>query len=211
VFLNYMDTHPQQGDMLGMTFFSQLASTQPSSGLKTGGNSNSGTSVPWLPLQLIDTNYANIESRINGICNTSNTSQAPTTLCPAGWHPTYATIGSCTNPEPAMKQAIHQLVTYTSTTYFRAIVFFSDGVPNCNASGGGTTTDAKNRAYAQATAAWNNDISVWGILFHNGSFDPSFMNNMIRGVGFLQVSPDAADLPEMYEEVAESFPMAYVF
>lgn len=207
-FLDYLVARPQEGDMMGLTMFAQLASTAPSSTVKTGGNSNSGTSVPWQPLVEIETQQTAIRSRINGICNTQRTTQTVTTLCPAGWHPTTATIGSCTNPEPALKQAIHQLKTYTDDTYFRGLIFFSDGVPNCNGSGGGT--DAISRAYAQATAAWNEDIHIWSILYHNGSFDPSFMNNMVRGIGFSQTSPNAADLPAMYQEVAKSLPTALV-
>src|SRR4029079_15215079 len=124
------------------------------------------------------------------------------------WHPSDGSwsssnaIGSCTNPEPALGQAINQLVSGTTTTYFRGMILFTDGEPNCNAAGGGTVADASNRAYAQANIAWNNDISIWTILYHNGPFDPSFNANMVRGIGFSQISPNASDLPAMFAEVA---------
>jgi hypothetical protein len=87
----------------------------------------------------------------------------------------------------------------------------SDGVPNCNASGSWDETSAYNRAVAQANAAWSQDIHIWTILFHNGYFDPSFMDDLVRGIGYSQISPNASDLPAMYEEVAKSLPTALVY
>jgi hypothetical protein len=210
-FLDYLVSHPQEGDMLGITMFAQQAATKPSAAAPGGGRSNVGTSIPWLPVGYIESNEEEMRDRINGICNTANKSQDPTALCPAGWHPVVKTIGSCTNGEPALKQAIYQLKTYTDTTYFRGLIFFSDGEPNCDASGAWDEVGAMNRSYAQATAAWNEDISVWTILFHNGWFDPAFMSNMVRGIGFAQISPNAADLPAMYQQVAKSLPTALVY
>jgi len=218
-FLDYMVAHPQTGDMLGLTFFAQWAATAPTSALKSGSHTNANNSIPWQPLKLIKTDQSNIRDRMNGICNTNKSSTATgQTLCPAGWHPSDGTWGtsanaidSCTNPEPALAQAIYQLTTYTTTTYFRGLILFTDGEPNCNTSGGGTVADASNRAYNQANIAWNNDISIWSILYHNGTFDPSFNQNMVRGIGFSQVSPNASDLPAMFAEVAQSLPTALVY
>lgn len=207
-FLTYLVTHPQEGDMLGLAMFAQQAVRPPATGTPAGTATNSFTTLPWAPLVLVDGNINLLRDRIDGICNTQNATQ-PCPLSGAN-HPTTATIGSCTNPEPALGQAINELKTKTDDTYFRGIVFMSDGVPNCNASGGTNITDATNRAYAQATAAWNEDISIWSILYHNGEFDPSFMDAMVRGSGFSQISPEAADLPAMYEEVAKSLPTALV-
>jgi hypothetical protein len=207
-FLSYLMSHPQEGDMLGLAMFAQLAARPPASGTPAGSGTNTFTTVPWAPLLLVDGNASLLHVRIDGICNTQTTTQP----CPISgqYHPTTATIGSCTNPEPALGQAINELTTKTDDTYFRGIVFMSDGVPNCGASGATDTTSATNRAYAQANAAWNEDISIWSILYHNGDFDPAFMDAMVRGSGFSQISPDAADLPAMYEEVAKSLPTALV-
>jgi hypothetical protein len=76
----------------------------------------------------------------------------------------------------------------------------SDGLPTCS------TYDA----VTQANLAWANDIHIWSVVFHNGAFDPAYMESLVRGVGFSQVSPDPADLPVMFEEVAKSLPTTLV-
>jgi hypothetical protein len=87
----------------------------------------------------------------------------------------------------------------------------SDGLPNCVGFQNFNEPAATANAYAAANNAWVNDISIWSILFHNGSFDASFMQAMVRGIGFYQASPDASQLPEMYRQVARSLPTAFVY
>ena len=71
-------------------------------------------------------------------------------------------------------------------------------------------TSAENNAIAVANDAWAHDVSIWCILYHNGSFDQDFMEDMVRGSGYFASSPDAADLPALYEQVARSIPTALV-
>lgn len=134
-------------------------------------------------------------------------------------------IGSTTNPEPAILQAINELNTSADDGFFRGILLMSDGVPNSDAGGFTSNTEAINRAKAAANLADANGISIWTVLFTNGSFDPAFMGcdptdadgdgqqddpGLTRGIGFCQSSPNPADLPEMYRKVAESLPTAFV-
>ena len=101
----------------------------------------------------------------------------------------------------------------------------SDGVPNCDEEGNFDEGDAIDRAQDAADLALLNGMSIWTVLFHNGSFDPEFMGcdptdangdgvpdnrGLTRGIGFCQSSPNASDLPQMYRQVAESLPTAFV-
>ena len=110
------------------------------------------------------------------------------------------TIGTSTYPGIGMAQARNQLQTRTDLTFFRAIVVSSDGLPNT-----GTL-----KANDEADKAWASDIHIWSIVFHNGSFDAKYMADLIRGVGFSQVSPKVTDLPIMFENVAKSLPTTLV-
>jgi Flp pilus assembly protein TadG len=198
LFYEFLRDRPQAGDMLGLAMFAQKGTKNASAGAPWA--TLNPTDPPWIPLQLIKNNDAVFESGINGICNTMYATPCP----PSGSdpHPEMWDIGGCTNPGIALNQAVHEITSKTSAPYFRGIVFMSDGLPNC-----GTAADAM----AAADNAWTNDISVWSILFHNGSFDATFMQEMVRGIGFYQSSPDAAQLPEMYRQVAQSLPTAFVY
>lgn len=220
-FLDYFWTHPQDGDMMGLTMFGEFANVAPTNGAPYGARANSVNQAPWLPLVEVATNYTPIQTGINGICNTFAAQPCPLSGAnhPVAYKPynqyyqsTWPTswdIGSCTNPDPAMDQAIEQLKT-TDDSYFRGMLFFSDGVPNCGTgfAGGGSAT---TRAYARADEAWANDIHIWTVLYHNGSFNPSFMSDLVRGVGYYQGSQNPADLPEMYESVGESIQAKTVY
>ncbi|MEQ1507079.1 MAG: TadG family pilus assembly protein [Myxococcota bacterium] len=205
-FLTYMSDHAQTGDMLGLAMFAQKGAREISSTRPYGSGTNNASSLPWAPLVEIAPNLSTLTTRLDGIADTGGAE--PSTIT-GQVHPRDSDIGSCTNPAIAIDQAVYQLVNNTDDTYFRGIVFMSDGLPNCNGSGNWDDT-ADDRAVASVDAAWTQGIHVWTIVFHNGSFDPTFMAGLTRGIGFSQVSPDAADLPEMYEAVARSLPLALV-
>lgn len=241
VFLDFMVNRPQGGDMLGLAMFAQVAANPPF-GPNPWGDKGL---LPWLPLSLVEGNEGLIEERINGICDTNvagsidlpplGTAVGDNCLITGAASPhcdengfclfPESDVGACTNPEPAIRQAISELTTAADDGYFRGILLMSDGVPNCRTDGGGGQIDAINRAKAAANLAEGNGISIWTILFTNGSFDPTFMGcdptdadgdgkqddpGLTRGIGFCQSSPDPSDLPGMYRKVAESLPTAFV-
>ncbi len=192
VFLDYLNDRPIDGDMLGIAVFAQHG------GREDGTPTQTRTDTPWAELREIENHYAYLNAKIDGICSTN---PAPGALCPGplggGLVPN---VGSCTNPGVAMAQATEELVERTDSTFFRGMLVMSDGMPNC------TTFNVET----EATNAWNNDIHIWTIVFHNGSFDAGYMDALVRGIGFSQVSPDPDDLPIMYEEVAKSLPTTLV-
>src|SRR5688572_2793805 len=188
-FLNYLNDHPMDGDMLGLAVFAQYAARED------GASTNVATSTPWAQLREIETNYAYLDGKMNGICSTS-----PWFFCPTGGPMPAKGIGTSTYPGIGMAQARNQLMTRTDLTFFRALVISSDGLPNS-----GSITAA-----SEADKAWASDIHIWSIVFHNGSFDAKYMANLIRGLGFSQVSPKATDLPIMFENVAKALPTTLV-
>jgi hypothetical protein len=156
-----------------------------------------GTDPAFAQLREIETNFDYLDGKINGLCSTSPV------YCPdVSWEAEMPIgIGSCTHPGIAMEQAKNELITRTDqSTFFRGMVVMSDGVANCGPIS----------AFTQAEEAWANDINIWSIVFHNGSFNAAYMEGIVRGIGFSQVSPDAADLPLMYETVAKSLPTTLV-
>jgi len=189
LFLDYMYDRPIDGDMLGLSLFAQRT-------VKEDGTSTVTLSTTsWAQLREIETNHAYLNGKINGICSTS-----PWSYCPTGGPMPSSSIGTCTNQGVGMGQAINQLNTRTDETFFRGMIVSSDGLPTC------VTHDANT----MANTAWSNDIHIWSIVFHNGSFDATYMANLVRGVGFSQVSPKASDLPVMFENVAKALPTTLV-
>jgi hypothetical protein len=188
-FLDYLNDHPMDGDMLGIAVFAQYAAREDGVATKVG------TTTSWAQLREIELNYAYLSTKIDGICSTS-----PWSYCPTGGPMPAKGIGSCTHPGIGMAQARNQIETRTDLTFFRAMVVSSDGLPTC----GGIVADT------EADKAWAADIHIWSVVFHNGSFDATYMEDLVRGIGFSQISPDAADLPVMFENVAKSLPTTLV-
>jgi len=206
-FYQFLLDHHQAGDQLGLAVFARFGTKPAAQG--PPWHTSQITDAPWVPLQLIPQFGSGVfTSGINGICNT-----ASSTPCGANDpHPLQGDIGDCTNQAIAIRQAIHEITTKTGAPYFRGIVFESDGLPNCDADGRITDVGvAQADSQAAANEAFANDISIWTILYHNGGFDPAFMQSMTRGVGFYQDSPDPSQLSEMLRQVAESLPTAFVF
>lgn len=193
-FLDYMVSHPQGGDKFGMAMFAQYGTKAGS--LASPWRTLVASTPPWIPLATIAGNTGALYAGLDGICNTMYSTNCGTVDAP---HPRSSDIGSCTYPGIAISQATTQLKA-VGASYFRGIVLMSDGLPNC-----GTINPI-----AAADAAWAEDVNIWTIVFHNGTFDASFMASLTRGIGFSQVSPSSADLPEMYRQVAESLPTAFV-
>jgi hypothetical protein len=189
LFLDYLNDHPIDGDMLGLSLFAQRTVDD------TGASTMTLATTSWAQLREIETNFAYLDGKINGICSTS-----PWSYCPTGGPMPDASIGTCTNQGVGMGQARGQLFTRTDDTFFRGMIVSSDGLPTC----------VSHDANTQANLAWAEDIHIWSIVFHNGAFDPAFMEGLVRGVGFSQVSPNAEDLPIMFEEVAKSLPTTLV-
>jgi hypothetical protein len=210
-FLDFLVDHHQAGDKLGLAMFARFGTiiAGPTGPYRTGTESD----APWIPLQdiLLPPNGDNrqlFKSGINGVCDTLSA----TPCGGADPHPLEGDIGDCTNPAIAFSQAVNELVNKTGAPYFRGIVFESDGLPNCDVNG--PISDAQARANALAVvrdAFQKDDIQVWTILYHNGGFNPQFMKDMAQGIGFFQDSPDSTQLSEMFRQVAESLPTAFVF
>jgi Flp pilus assembly protein TadG len=209
-FLDYLIANPSIGDQLGLSMFAQWANRTPTSTAPAGTrvNTNYPTRVadpPWLPLSLLETQQALVRQRINGICDTQ---VSAATLCvPGAPHPVSGTIGNTTNPGPAMFQAVNELTNTAkvNATYFKGMLFFSDGWPNAGLGAAGGTQ--------AANLAWTNDIYVWTILFANGGGSPAYMTSLVRGapLAFSQTSGNVADMPAMYQAVAKSLPTALVY
>jgi len=211
-FLKFLTDQPATGDKLGLAMFAKFGTKPATTGAPFA--TDNPVNAPWIPLQLVipdEVVSPVFNAGFNGICNTERATSSCGTGDP---YPRLLDIGGCTNPEIALRQAINQLTTNADAPYFRGILFESDGLPNCRTDtrlGVFDEDEAKGRAQAAATDAFNNDISIWTVLFHNGDFDPQFMRDMTRGIGFFQDSADAAKLPLLFEEVAKSLPTAFVF
>jgi Flp pilus assembly protein TadG len=239
-FVQYISDRPQSGDMLGLAMFAQMGGKEPvganpwgtmcggaynCSGNPAVGGRPMGTEPPWLPMQNIDSPL--IFPRIDGICDTDVgdagepcviTGQPSPHLEPivasGGFY--WNDVGGCTNPEIAMLQAIDEILTKTDSTYFRAIVLMSDGVPNCDVNMNFNEPYAMSRALDAADIAAANGIHIYTALFHNGYFNSDFMTSadpsvgLVRGQGFGLVSPNASDLSAMLVQIAKSFPTAFM-
>ncbi|MCB9686117.1 MAG: hypothetical protein H6735_13840 [Alphaproteobacteria bacterium] len=232
-FLDYFVDHPQDGDLLGMSVFAKFALLEPTLANPNGtqGPSTTAPTVnqrPWMPLVEVETNTALLRTRFAGICRTNRTSDfigglqtLSGTQCRVDLVSGLASgagtwvykhrsneISSNTNPYPALYQAVNELYYRSDAPdnrYFKGIVFMTDGVANVP-----DQATAESNAISVANDAWAHDISIWTILYHNGSFNDTFMRNMVRGSGYFASSPDAADLPVLYEQVAKSIPTALV-
>jgi hypothetical protein len=147
---------------------------------------------PWLPLTPVDDDL--VDERIGGVCETS------VPLACGVPHPSSATIGSRTNPGPALEQAVNELVASTEAApdAFPAILFFTDGWPT---SGGGPEA-----VEAAVDRAWDHGISVFPVLFANGGGDIPWTFDLTRGVpvAFAQVTKNHHDLPARFEAVARA-------
>jgi hypothetical protein len=169
------------------------------------------TAPPWLPLSFIEDNDTLYNTAINGICNTLSSTACGTASGADDPHPLATEIGECTNPAIGIQQATDELSHPSNNEHFKGILFFSDGVPTstgsfwCDDPGG-----AAANADAAATTAWNMDINIWALLLHGSSFDTTFMQSMVRGVGFYQESSQSSDLDAMYQQVARSLPTTFV-
>ncbi|MEN0063149.1 MAG: TadG family pilus assembly protein [Myxococcota bacterium] len=210
-FYQYLSDHPQDGDMLGLAGYAQLGV------LEDGFGTEFPTDPSWAQLTVNEGagNKAYLEEKIRGICNSEDGCPDPDPFgisTAADHHPLEDDIGACTNPEIAIRQAMHQLTTKTDITFFRGIVLFSDGVFNCNTDGSWNSGQANDRAIDAVDEAWNvHGINVWTILLSSGgSVNPSAMANLVRGAGFAQVGNDQTELLNMYLEVARSLPTALV-
>src|SRR5262245_10019433 len=117
-FLDYLNNHPIDGDMLGFSLFAQYTVKE------TGAATNTLTTTSWAQLREIKLNYAYLNGKVNGICSTS-----PWSYCPTGGPMPSKSIGTCTNQGVGMGQAINQLVTRTDATFFRGMIVSSDGLP----------------------------------------------------------------------------------
>lgn len=239
-FLDFLLFRPQDGDLLGLAMFSQEAAAPPVLGVHPWGGTGL---IPWLSLSLLENEEPLVRERINGICDT--TVGGPVDIgqpgplddlcritleisphCPlegigAPCSFPAGDVGACTNPEPAMNQAINELQTNADDGYFRGIVLMSDGLPNCGIGG-----PADVRAKAAANFADSLGISIWTIVFvPEFGFDPTFMGcdptdadsdgvqddpGLTRGIGFCQSASDPTKIDEMYRKVAESLPTAFV-
>jgi len=206
-FYQFLVDHHQAGDQLGLSVYARFGSKAAT--LPAPWRTSNDNDAPWIPLQVIPQFGSTVfTSGINGICDTESATPCGGGAAP---HPRAADIGECTNPGIALRQAVHEITSKTGAPYFRGIVFESDGLPNCDFSGNFDIPSAQAAAQSAADNAFANDISVWTILYHNGGFDPAFMQSMVRGVGFYQDSPDSTQLSEMFRQVAESLPTAFVF
>jgi len=189
-FLNYLNDRPIDGDMLGLAVFAQHGARED------GTPTQTRTDTPWGELREIEAEFAYLNAKIDGICSVGSQFACPGPLG-SGLIPD---VGSCTNPGVGMAQATEELIERTDSTFFRGMLVMSDGMPTCPTF----------NVIDEADTAWENDIHIWTIVFHNGTFDASYMDALVRGIGFSQVSPDANDLPIMYEEVAKSLPTTLV-
>jgi Flp pilus assembly protein TadG len=211
-FVDYLMSNPVQDDLVGLAMFGAAANRAPTAGKPRGSpvlpmdaRPDPKKDPPWLPLSFIDTQTALIRQRLNGICDTLDTD-----LCvPGVQHPLTADVGGVgTNPGPAMYQAVNELTdtARVGATYFKAMVVFSDGYPTKKGMGAQGGIDAAN-------AAWANDIYIWTILWAKDAGDAAYMNMLVRGapMAFSQSSQDVAQLPAMYQVVAESLPTALVY
>ncbi|MEZ4239353.1 MAG: TadG family pilus assembly protein [Myxococcota bacterium] len=212
LFYSYVEARPQSGDLFGIATFAEVASRNPDVyGLPWGTNCPAGSAVceePWLPLG--DIGRPTVQQRIDGICDTAY--ETPDRICgrtgavkvQGGFlGDPQDDIGTCTAPHHALTQAVNELLDKASPRYYRAILFMSDGLPNC-----GSQADAN----AAAFIAGQNDITIYGVTVSKNGNDPDFVQGLVdlgADDGFNQVADDAAALPVMFEEVARRLPTVF--
>lgn len=206
-FLDFMVANPQDGDMFGITGYAQFGVAEDLTAVSVN------TGPPWAQLSLIETAIPYLREQVAQICNSElgcETDTETNTDPVVHTGPDVGTIGNCTNPGIAMQQAVEELRTRTSNTYFRGMLVMSDGLFNCTTAGWNTTQAALDAVAAANLAYDTHDIHIWTILYHNGSFDADQLGDLTRGLGFAQASNDVADLPGMYAAVAAALPTAIV-
>jgi hypothetical protein len=206
LFYDYISMRPQSGDMMGIATYSEFASVEPTNPAPmtecTPGSPNA-CDPPWLPL--VPMADARVQARIDGICDTIPEGG----ICPATGAPKVedTQIGFCTSPHHALLQAIEELVANSSERYYRAILFMTDGLPNCN------PPDAATEARTVAAYAATHGIVIYGVTVTNGwGSDPNFVNDVVSlGAegGFNQQAASASALPVMFEEVARRLPTVF--
>ncbi|MCB9684872.1 MAG: VWA domain-containing protein [Alphaproteobacteria bacterium] len=213
-FLDALEQTPRGGDMLGMALFATYATSPPTPAAPTGiairTDTPSVSQRPWAPLADVSGQGAELRRLFRGICDTGSslarcrTADAPDyELVTTGgtWapHPTRDTIETMTNPQPALLQAVNELVEKTdAATTYRGILFLSDGVPNAGGGEDGTTMAVDE--------AWANGIHVWSVLVHNGSFNDAFLRSLVRGDGTFHGTSQTWFLPTIYEGIAAELP-----
>lgn len=185
-----------------------------------------GSEPPWLPISPLHIGGVPnplVFDRIDGICDTQVGVVGDTCLLTGKpslhLEPILDTsesywndIGGCTNPEPAIYQAVDELLRADLENRFRAIVFVSDGVPNCDTNMNWNDANAMSRALAAVNVAAANGIRVYTLLYHNGFFNSDFMTStnpaigLPRNGGFGLVAPNAAAMQPLLIEIAKSFP-----
>jgi Flp pilus assembly protein TadG len=209
LFFDYIAARPQSGDMIGISTYANAASVEPTSPLDytecTPGTPNA-CEPPWLPL--VPMADSRVQDRIDGICDTALEGR----VCPAtgAVKVEQDQIGTCTSPHHALLQAVEELITNSSDRYYRAILFMTDGLPNCNPGGAGA---AANEARAVASYAATHGIVIYGVTVTNGfGSDPNFVNDVVTlsaEGGFNQQANSASALPVMFEEVARRLPTVF--
>lgn len=202
-FLDFLHENTQVGDRIGLAMFAQFGVVEPITA--PPWRTDDPLDRPWAPLLSVQQDFEVLAERIDGICNTADGQPCVLTGAP---HPTADDIGQCTNPAIAVEQALNEILAETDPSFLRGIVFMSDGLPNCSADG--PDAEAAQRLRDVIGAACVNGIHVWSVVYHNGSFDAGLMDDLDCGFGFSRVTPDAADLAAMYQEIARSLPLVIV-
>lgn len=113
---------------------------------------------------------------------------------------------------------------------YKAVVFLTDGYPNGTSSGHGTlrqaegyeedrwaeylgpvphtTNQVKADSVALAESMYdNNEVNTWVVSF---VADSSFMYDMAQGDGYFERTDDSAALVSIFDEIANSLPLAIV-
>jgi hypothetical protein len=126
-----------------------------------------------------------------------------------GWNkypdrPNLCDIGTCTNPGPAVWDAIDELTTVNSDPLaFKAIIIISDGMPTCGDSSAGLLKATQ--------AAWDRDIHVWTVAYDGtDGIDASLMTKAAKGMGRYYETPNQDRLADIMVEIAKSIPVSIV-
>ena len=95
----------------------------------------------------------------------------------------------------------------------RVIILISDGLPQC--TGEGTACDQERIDYGTETAdtAFDDEnISIFSVSFNNpaDSDQTDYMTSLVRGDGEFFETPEADDLPEILQTIANAIPTTIV-
>jgi hypothetical protein len=129
----------------------------------------------------------------------------------SGAGPYYKEAG--TSPGDGITTAITEFADSGDEHATKVIILISDGLPQCTGEGESCDQWRVDYGVDSADAAFDDqDISIFSVSFNNpaDSDQTDYMTSLVRGDGEFFETPDADDLPEILQTIANAIPTTIV-